>query len=105
MLVKSLMELFPTWPKPASVKCLKWKFSQVKILGCNFFLPGSNLLVLSGKNVSGALNNISMMKTVKLKKDYFRNVCFKYPLPSGTRVTKHERNQSLNVVCPVETFT
>eukprot|EP00088_Acartia_fossae_P039228 TRINITY_DN40832_c0_g1_i1.p1 TRINITY_DN40832_c0_g1~~TRINITY_DN40832_c0_g1_i1.p1 ORF type:complete len:351 (-),score=56.69 TRINITY_DN40832_c0_g1_i1:451-1503(-) len=29
MLVKSLLELFPTWPHPASIKCLKWKFSQV----------------------------------------------------------------------------
>ena len=32
MLVKSLLELFPTWPQPSSVKCLKWKFSQVKNL-------------------------------------------------------------------------
>ena len=36
MLVKSLLELFPTWPQPSSVKCLKWKFSQVKNLIMSF---------------------------------------------------------------------
>ena len=29
-LINSLFELFPLWPKPASVKCMKWKYSQVK---------------------------------------------------------------------------
>jgi hypothetical protein len=28
-LVDALHQLFPSWPKPSAVKCLKWRYSQV----------------------------------------------------------------------------
>jgi len=52
MLVKSLLELFPTWPHPASVKCLKWKFSQVSrpypSTDCHLVLNQDPLIILAG---------------------------------------------------------
>ena len=28
-LMESLRQLFPSWPTPTAVKCLKWRYSQV----------------------------------------------------------------------------
>ncbi|XP_023321238.1 renalase-like [Eurytemora carolleeae] len=73
-LINSLFELFPMWPKPASVKCMKWKYSQV-----SSFYPGNpgsvvisrnpNLILAgdafsSSSNFEGCLNSASSVANI-----------------------------------------
>lgn len=73
-LLLSLQEMFPSWPQPASVKCLKWKYSQVSRSypgspGC-LVISEKPLLILAGdgfapsSNLDGCIN--SSLSTAKL---------------------------------------
>jgi len=80
MLVKSLMELFPTWPKPASVKCLKWKFSQVSRSypsndGC-LVLNEKPLVILAGDAFTKSGLDGCAISAKAAANQFLKNTCF-----------------------------